>query len=101
MTAPEVDDPEFVSEALAAGEPVPPEVHRLPEFLAPIAPSDGGLARLMEAVAEPPLRYAPFFERIGRLWEMPEPEVRRVLEHSRSKNAWRRARCIARSAESM
>jgi len=91
MTASDVEEPEFVSEALAAGEPVPPEVHRLPEFLAPIAPSGAGLARLMQEVAEPPLRYAPFFERISRLWEMPEPEVERVLERSRSKEAWLRA----------
>jgi len=91
MTAPDVEAPEFVTEALDAGEDIPREVDRLPELLVPIAPSGEGLTRLMHAVAEPPLRYAPFFERIGRLWDMPEPDVREVLERSRSNGAWRRA----------
>ena len=52
---------------------------------------DPALARLMLAVAEPPLRYAPFFERLSHLWDLPESEVRHVLERSREPSAWKRA----------
>lgn len=49
-----------------------------------------GSARLRSAVTELPLRYAPFFERLGRLWNLPEQEVERQLGRARSASAWRR-----------
>jgi anti-sigma factor ChrR (cupin superfamily) len=62
---------------------------RLP-FAARQPQQSDGLARLLQAVAEPPLRYAPFFDRLARLWDLDEPAVVRVLERSRDARAWRR-----------
>ena len=84
MTERERDLPDFVREALDEG-PLEgaAEVVRLPELLSPLAPGGGGLDRLMRAIAEPPLRYAPFFDRLGRLWDLPEDRVVKVLERAR------------------
>jgi quercetin dioxygenase-like cupin family protein len=49
---------------------------RLPEVLeSEAAAASGGLQRLLKSVGEPPLRYAPFFDRVGRLWDLGEDEV--------------------------
>jgi quercetin dioxygenase-like cupin family protein len=84
--------PEFVREALAEG-PVEgaADIERLPELLSPLAPEGGSLGRLMLAVAEPPLRYAPFYGRLGNLWDLPEERVVAVLERARDEREWRRA----------
>jgi len=50
-----------------------------------------GAARLSDAVAELPLRYAPFFARLGELYDLPEREVRALLERARDAGAWKRA----------
>lgn len=92
MTARDPELPEFVREALDEGHvDGAADVGRLPELLSPLAPGGGALGRLMQAVAEPPLRYAPFFERLGHLWDLPEARVVEVLERSRSDREWRRA----------
>lgn len=89
MTDPKA--PEFVDDLLVDEPGLDAPIERLPELLDPLAVSPGSLERLMSAVAEPPLRYAPFFERLSNLWDLPEDEVRALLERSRSPNAWRRA----------
>jgi quercetin dioxygenase-like cupin family protein len=49
---------------------------RLPELLqSETAAVSGGLQRLLTSVGEPPLRYAPFFDRVGQLWDLSEHEV--------------------------
>ncbi len=83
--------PEFVGDVLADEPGLEEPIERLPELLDPLAVSPGALERLMSAVAEPPLRYAPFFERLSALWDLPEAEVRALLERSRNAKAWRRA----------
>jgi hypothetical protein len=83
--------PEFVGDALADEPELESPLERLPELLDPLTVSPGGLDRLMNAVGEPPLRYAPFFERLGELWDLPEAEVRGVLERTRDAKAWKRA----------
>jgi hypothetical protein len=90
MTDRDQELPEFVREALDEG-PVDgaAEVRRLPELLSPLAPGGDRLGRLMQAVAEPPLRYAPFFDRLGNLWDLPEARVVEVLERSRDESQWR------------
>lgn len=92
MTDRDDELPEFVREALDDGPTDgAAELGRLPELLSPLAPGERGLGRLMQAVAEPPLRYAPFFDRLGRLWDLPEARVVQVLERSRDEREWRRA----------
>jgi quercetin dioxygenase-like cupin family protein len=84
--------PEFVREALEEGAlDGAARVQRLPELLSPISPPASSLSRLLEAVADPPLRYAPFYARLGSLWDLPEARVVDVLERARDERAWRRA----------
>jgi quercetin dioxygenase-like cupin family protein len=83
--------PEFVGEVLADEPGLGVPIERLPELLEPVAVSAGALERLMSAVAEPPLRYAPFFERLSNLWDLSEADVRALFERSRDARAWRRA----------
>lgn len=62
---------------------------RLPELLT-ARPSPSGLSRLLDAVEEQPLRYAPFIGRLSTLWDVPEAEVESVLVRSRDPLAWRK-----------
>jgi anti-sigma factor ChrR (cupin superfamily) len=84
------------SAALPAGAPdgepdLGAALGRLGELFEPASIPAGSLERLMLAVAEPPLRYAPFFERLSELWDLPESDVRGVLERTRDERNWRRA----------
>jgi anti-sigma factor ChrR (cupin superfamily) len=85
-------EPEFVREALGSEE-VSPEVlealHALPELLREV-PSPLGRERLLSATAEPVRRYAPFFDRLSELWDMPEPELEQLFERAAQRSAWRR-----------
>jgi putative transcriptional regulator len=63
-----------------------------PAFLAEELPQDRALrlggARLLGAVAELPLRYAPFVGRLAGLWEMPEQQVLSELARAKDPKAW-------------
>jgi hypothetical protein len=47
-----------------------------------------GAERLARAVSELPLRYAPFFARLGGLWQISEEQLLRELTRARSPQAW-------------
>lgn len=47
-----------------------------------------GAERLQRAVTELPLRYAPFFERLSLLWELPEQRVQSELSRARDASSW-------------
>lgn len=47
-----------------------------------------GADRLHRAISELPLRYAPFFGRLARLWEIPEDRVRSELGRARDAGSW-------------
>ncbi|HTQ08131.1 MAG TPA: cupin domain-containing protein [Polyangiaceae bacterium] len=79
--------PEFVADEPELAAPL----GGLTELFDPASVPAGSLERLMLEVAEPPLRYAPFFDRLAELWDLSEPDVRAVLERTRDKRAWRRA----------
>ena len=83
------DVPDFLRDAEGDGEALDatPLVH-LPELLASAVPS--GLGRLMADVEQLPLRYAPFFERLSALWDIPETNVIALLERARDPLAWRK-----------
>jgi putative transcriptional regulator len=61
---------------------------RLPELLDRAAAA--GLSRLMAEVDELPLRYAPFYDQLATLWDIPEANVVTVLERARDPLAWRK-----------
>jgi quercetin dioxygenase-like cupin family protein len=84
--------PEFVRDVLADG-PLEGarDLERLPELLSPITPGEHSLGRLMQVIAEPPLRYAPFYDRLGVLWDLPEERVVDALARARDEREWRRA----------
>jgi putative transcriptional regulator len=69
------------------------EKPKSPAFLEGELPGDRalrrGAARLSRAVAELPLRYAPFFARLAGLWEMPEEHVLNELRRAKDPKAWR------------
>ena len=47
-----------------------------------------GAARLSRAVAELPLRYAPFYGRLSDLWDVSEDQVQRELSRARDRRGW-------------
>jgi hypothetical protein len=50
----------------------------------------GGAARLSRAVAELPLRYAPFYARLSDLWDVSEERVQHELIRARDPRSWTR-----------
>jgi len=54
----------------------------------PIAPTGAG--RLLAEVRELPLRYAPFFGRLGELWDLDEDHVRATLARAKDPRHCRR-----------
>ncbi|RYZ06887.1 MAG: hypothetical protein EOO73_13935 [Myxococcales bacterium] len=49
-----------------------------------------GAQRLQEAVADLPLRYAPFFGRLAGMWSLSPEQVQRELARARDARGWRR-----------
>ena len=91
------DIPEFVREAderevnaaLPVLEPQLLDVlGLLPSLLA--EPHVRGRERLVRAVEDWSERYAPFFARLGELWDLPAAEVQSVFERARDPAAWQR-----------
>jgi hypothetical protein len=52
------------------------------------APPANGAARLAFAVAELPLRYAPFYARLSNLWDVSEKNVEQELRRARDPRSW-------------
>lgn len=82
---------DLVTETLLAEPELQEPLGRLVELLEPASVPAGSLEALMLEVAEPPLRYAPFFDRLSKLWDLPESDVLGLLERSKQKSAWDRA----------
>jgi hypothetical protein len=61
----------------------------LSSLLPPAASQPRGAERLVRAVSELPLRYAPFFRRIAGLWQVSDEQVLRELTRARDPRAWR------------
>ena len=65
---------------------------KTPRFFADELPQDRALrlagARLSGAVAELPLRYAPFFRRLSALWELPEDRIVAELTRAKDLRSW-------------
>ena len=58
-------------------------------WLEPIIPSPESLTRLQSAVATPPQRYAPFYDRVAELFDLPKEAVVAELARLAAPNAWR------------
>ncbi|HEV8551500.1 MAG TPA: cupin domain-containing protein [Polyangiaceae bacterium] len=83
------DLPEFVRDALAEPAPASGDIADALALLgAGLAPEPAHDARLLAAVARLPLRYAPFYERLGALWDLSEADVERVLARAAEPSAW-------------
>jgi quercetin dioxygenase-like cupin family protein len=71
----------------------PVEKPKSPEFLGAELPQDRALERgsrrLLEAVSELPLRYAPFFGRLAHMWHAPEAQVLSELTRAKDPQSWR------------
>ena len=91
MSIPSFELPEFVEEL---GDEVPGDVRmaigELHRLLGASTPPRASATRLLRAVDELPLRYAPFFERLGELWDLPVERVEAVLERAKEPGAWRK-----------
>ena len=83
--------PEFAALVLAEQPELALPLGQLTELLDPASVPAGSLERLMIAVSQAPLRYAPFFERLSELWDLPESDVRGLLDRTRDKQNWRKA----------
>jgi quercetin dioxygenase-like cupin family protein len=82
-------EPEFLEELeLEAPDLASVPLERLPELLGPVEPPPGGQKRLLAEVSELPLRYAPFFDALGSLWDLGEPELRAELERAKDNAEW-------------
>ncbi|HEX2882089.1 MAG TPA: cupin domain-containing protein [Polyangiaceae bacterium] len=84
------DWPEFVREAVEEHDAQTAETSsalRLGELFETQSPAPG-LERLLSNVTELPLRYAPFYDRLCTLWDLPEPAIVEVLERARDPKAW-------------
>jgi predicted ChrR family anti-sigma factor len=53
--------------------------------------TDEGAARLMAAVSVLPTRYAPFYARLGELWDLDEAAVVHELTRAAEPSAWKSA----------
>jgi quercetin dioxygenase-like cupin family protein len=85
--------PDFVREALASDERDLESDRLLAESLSALgpvqaAPTSAGRARLLDAVRLPPLRHAPFFDRLSTLFDMSVEEVTAMLTRSTDVQAW-------------
>ncbi|MGC4092823.1 MAG: cupin domain-containing protein [Polyangiaceae bacterium] len=92
MSEREPELPEFLSEACADDVGARATAGRLasdlPQLLRPLPAL--GRARLLSAVERLPLRYAPFFERIGELWDLPPSHVEALLARAEEPSVWRK-----------
>jgi predicted ChrR family anti-sigma factor len=83
-------EPEFLRELeLEAPDLAKLSNERLPDLLPDAAPPEGGKQRLLADVSELPLRYAPFFDALAELWDLPEDDVRAELTRSKNNDEWR------------
>jgi quercetin dioxygenase-like cupin family protein len=78
----ELEDELTLEDRAALGE--------LIRLVEPSAPPSAAATRLLRGVEELPLRYAPFFERLAELWDLPVDGVVAVLERARSPEAFRK-----------
>jgi anti-sigma factor ChrR (cupin superfamily) len=86
-----------VSHQILGGEPsdaeetaCTEELHAvMSSLLEPLVPSPDLLARLQTTVAQPPQRYAPFFDRIAELFDLSESAIVAQLARLADPKVWR------------
>ena len=85
------DIPEFLLEALGdeARDDSAAALAELPLLLAPQL-ATRGRERLLSAVRPLPLRYAPFYDRLAALWDLPVTTVEDVLTRANDPSSWRK-----------
>lgn len=63
---------------------------RLVELLPTGSPPERARGRLLAAAQSWPLRYAPFYDQLGALWDLADPELEAVFTLAASERSWRR-----------
>ena len=90
MTARTHDLPPFLADLDEVPEGSARTLAELERLLTPAAAVAELGARLAVEIEELPLRYAPFDERLGALWDLGPTGVVSVLERARQPDAWRK-----------
>ncbi|HEX9618547.1 MAG TPA: cupin domain-containing protein [Polyangiaceae bacterium] len=62
---------------------------RVPSLLEPERAGDAGRRRLLDAVNEAPHRYAPFFGRVARLFDISEAATEEIFTRLKHPRSWR------------
>jgi anti-sigma factor ChrR (cupin superfamily) len=91
VSAPPLELPSFIADMadeLADDERA--AVSELHQLLEPFSPASALATRLALEIEALPLRYAPFYRRLGEVWDLPVEAVVSVLERARSPEAWRK-----------
>ena len=88
----DLEIPEFLREAFEdEPEALAPAREVMGEFSRLLEPRPAaGRARLLAAVEPMPLRYAPFYERLARLWDLPVTDVEFLLARAQDPASWRK-----------
>jgi len=79
--------PAFLLESLEAPREAAEVASLLPSLLQ--APNARGKDRLAQAVGTLPLKFAPFYDSLSSLWDLPEQGVVAELTRAKDPNAWR------------
>lgn len=82
------DLPPFLADLEDAPEGAARALAELDRLLVPASATSELGARLALAIEALPLRYAPFYERLGALWDLSPADVVNVLERAREPDAW-------------
>jgi anti-sigma factor ChrR (cupin superfamily) len=91
MSAPRLELPAFVEEVedeLEADERA--AIGELQRLIEPSSIDPARAERLLLELEQLPLRYAPFFGRLGEVWDLPVSSVEATLERARQPEAWRK-----------
>ena len=91
MNDPLFELPAFVRDLDGEALDDPAAVAELYRLVEPSEPPASAGARLASEIEALPQRYAPFFDRLGKVWDLPVDRVVAVLERAKSPGAWRKA----------
>jgi RNA polymerase sigma-70 factor (ECF subfamily) len=84
---------DLFNELLAADVTAVEDLTTLARALPATAPGSGARARLLAATQEPAWRWAPFFDRLGQLFELGEAALVTIAERAAKASEWKTLPC--------